>query len=266
MPSISACIISFNEERKIEDCLASLEGVVDEVVLVDSVSTDRTLEIARPYVDKLIEQPFLGHIEQKNLAISHASHDWVLCLDCDERLTPELKHAILARKDTLDEHPGYEFSRKTFYVYRWLEHAWYPEFRTRLFDRRRGRWAGTNPHDKVELDGTQPARLSGDLLHYSFDSVGDHIKTLDHFTEIAARELIEKDKRVTWLSPITRASWVFFKLYILKRGFLDGFAGLSVAVLSFTHVFAKYAKLLTHRYQLERGLEPTAVRERGSAR
>lgn len=259
MPAISACIISFNEERKIVDCLASLQGVVDEIVLVDSHSTDRTLELARPYVDKIVSQDFLGYIEQKNSAVAQASHDWILNLDCDERLTPELARAILAQKESLDQHAAYEVARKTFYVYRWLEHAWYPEYRTRLFDRRKARHTGTNPHDKVTLSEGTRGRLRGDLLHYSFDSIGDHVRTLERFTEIGARELVRKDKRITLLTPLTHASWVFLKLYVLKRGFLDGFAGLTVSVLSFTHVFVKYAKALTYRYQERRGLETTAL-------
>ncbi len=255
MQPITACVISFNEERKIVQCLASLRGVVDEIVLVDSHSTDRTLELAAPYADKIISQEFLGHIEQKNFAVAQASHDWILSLDCDECLTPELADSITKRKPALDEHPAYEFTRKTFYVYRWLEHTWYPEYRTRLFDRRRARWAGTNPHDKVELDEGRPQRLTGDLEHYSFDSISDHIKTLDHFTEIAARELIKRNKPVTILTPFTHACWVFFKLYILRRGFLDGLAGISASVLSFMHVFAKYTKVLTYRRRARLGLD-----------
>jgi hypothetical protein len=134
--------------------------------------------------------------------------------------------------------------RRTFYVYRWLDHTWYPEWRTRLFDRRRARWGGTNPHDKVVVEGDAPSgRLSGDLLHYSFDSVSDHLRTIDSFTEIAARELAARGKRVGPLAPLVRGAWTAFRLYVLKRGFLDGFAGLCVAVLSGTHVFVKYAKL-----------------------
>ncbi|MGB5396193.1 MAG: glycosyltransferase family 2 protein, partial [Gammaproteobacteria bacterium] len=135
MPSISACIISFNEEQKIEDCLRSLQPVVDEIIIVDSLSSDRTLEIARQYTNKIFDQKFLGHIEQKNFAVSKAENDWVISLDCDERLTPELQKSILTIKNRLDEHDAYCMARKTFYVYRWLNHCWYPDTKTRLFNK-----------------------------------------------------------------------------------------------------------------------------------
>ena len=124
MPKISACIISFNEENKIEACLQSLLPVVDEIVIVDSLSTDRTLEIAVKYTDKIFNQAFLGHIEQKNLAVEKAGNDWILSLDCDERLSEELQQSILAIKDRLDDADAYCMSRRTFYVYRWLNHCW----------------------------------------------------------------------------------------------------------------------------------------------
>ena len=132
MPKISACIISFNEEKKLEDCLKSLQPVVDEIIIVDSLSTDATLEIASKYTDKIYQQKFLGHIEQKNLAVSKAEHDWVLSLDCDERLTPQLQQSILAIKNTLEAADAYCMHRKTFYVYRWLNHCWYPDTKTRF--------------------------------------------------------------------------------------------------------------------------------------
>jgi glycosyltransferase involved in cell wall biosynthesis len=117
MPKISVCIISFNEEQKIEDCLKSLQGVVDEIIVVDSLSTDKTKQIASKYTDKIYDQEFLGHIEQKNLAVSKASHDWILSLDCNERLTEKLSNSILSIKDRLDEADTYRITRKTFYVY-----------------------------------------------------------------------------------------------------------------------------------------------------
>ncbi|HVS20085.1 MAG TPA: glycosyltransferase family 2 protein, partial [Planctomycetota bacterium] len=231
MPALSAAIISFNEEARIVECLESLRGVVDEIVLVDSNSTDRTRELAAPYVDVLIEQPFLGHVEQKNLAAQRASHDWVLSLDCDERLTPELAASILAAKQDLDQHAAWEFTRKTFYVYRWLEHLWYPEWRVRLFDRRRARWGGTNPHDKVVVSEGTVGRLRGDCLHRSFESVAGHVKTLQTFTDIAAAGMLARGQRVGVLDPLTHSVWTFVRLYVLQRGFLDGFAGLCASVL-----------------------------------
>lgn len=247
MAKISACIISYNEEDKIEDCLRSLEPVVDEIIVVDSNSTDKTVEIAKRYTDQIHLQDFLGHVEQKDLAAGKASHDWILSLDCDERLSPELQASILALKDGLGERGAYRMARKTFYVYRWLNHCWYPGYKVRLFDRRSCRWGGVNPHDGVIVEDGPVGTLKGDILHYSFDSISDHIQTLDHFTDIAAREILDSKRRVTVLTPIVRAHWTFFKHYVLQRGFLDGFAGLTVAVLSYLHVFIKYSKVLMYQ-------------------
>jgi len=249
MAKISACIISYNEEKKIEACLKSLQGIVDEIIVVDSLSTDRTLEITKKYTDKIFEQKFLGHIEQKNLAITKASNDWILSLDCDEQITDELKESILKVKNNLEQADAYKVARRTFYVYRWLNHCWYPDHKIRLFNKNTAHWAGTNPHDHIELSGNNVVTLKGDLLHYSFDSISGHIQTLDSFSEIGANEIIRKNKKVNILSPWTHGLWTFLKIYIFKRGFLDGYAGLVVAVLSGVHAFVKYNKVLFKRWK-----------------
>lgn len=247
MPKISACIISFNEERKIEECLQSLQGVADEIIVVDSLSSDKTLEIAGRYTDKIFHQKFLGHVEQKNLAVSKASHDWILSLDCDERLSPQLRAAVLATKEHLPQGTVYRMARKTFYVYRWLNHCWYPDRKVRLFNRQEARWGGVNPHDRVVTDkGVAVIDLDGDILHYSFDSISAHLRTIDNFTEIGAREIIAKGKRVGLFSPLSHGLWTFLRVYLFKGGFRDGLAGLVVGVLSGVHAFVKYAKVLFH--------------------
>jgi glycosyltransferase involved in cell wall biosynthesis len=247
MAKISACIISFNEEAKIERCLKSLAPVVDEIVVVDSLSTDRTKKIVAKYTDKIFDQKFLGHIEQKNLAVSKASHDWILSLDCDEVLSEELQSSILVIKDNIEAHDAYRMPRRTFYVYRWLNHCWYPDRKVRLFNRNSAKWGGTNPHDRVEVDGDDINELKGDILHYSFDSISEHIRTLDHFSEIGAREIIIKGKRVTAITPLLRGLWTFIKLFFLKRGFIDREAGFVVSVISGMHTFIKYSKVRTMR-------------------
>lgn len=246
MAKISACIISFNEENKIEDCLKSLEGVVDEIIVVDSLSNDRTKEIAGKYTDKIYDQKFLGHVEQKNIAVEKANNDWILSLDCDERLTDELKNSILKIKNNLESADAYRMARKTFYVYRWLNHCWYPDFKVRLFNRKSARWGGTNPHDRIEVDGDNIVTLKGDMQHYSFNSISEHVKTIDSFTEIGAEEILKKGKSVNLASPFTHGVWTFIKLYIFKKGFMDGYAGLVVAVLSGMHAFIKYTKVIMH--------------------
>ena len=247
MAKISACIISYNEEKKIEDCLKSLLPVADEIIVVDSLSNDNTIEIAGKYTDKIFHQKFLGHIEQKNLAVEKASYDWVISLDCDERLTEELQQSILAIKDHLDDADAYSMARKTFYIYRWLNHSWYPDRKTRLFNKNTAKWGGTNPHDRIITVGNNIRPLKGDIQHYSFDSLSAHIQTIDKFTEIGAEEIIRKNKKVSIISPFSHGIWIFIKMYFLKRGFLDGFAGILVATLSMMHVFIKYSKVIVKR-------------------
>ena len=249
MTKISACIISYNEEEKIEDCLISLQSVADEIIVVDSLSTDRTKKIASKYTDKIFDQKFLGHVEQKNLAVSKASHDWILSLDCDERLTPELEASISKIKDKLEQADAYRMARKTFYVYRWLNHCWYPDFKVRLFNKNTAKWGGVNPHDRVEVEGNNIVTLNGDIQHYSFNSLSEHLRTIDNFTEIGAREIIRRNQTVSMISPWTHGFWTFLRLYVFKRGFLDGYAGLVVSALSGMHAFMKYNKVLFHRWK-----------------
>ncbi len=242
MAKISACVISFNEEDRIEDCLKSLRPIADEIVVVDSGSTDRTREIARRFADKLVEQPFLGYLEQKNFAVAQASHDWILSLDCDERVSPELARSILAFQDRLDERAAWSFNRRTYYLYRWMDHTWYPDAKVRLFDRRRCHWGGVNPHDRVIVTGGTAGHLTGDLHHYSFRNLSDHLNKLNRFTDIAAAELVREGRRISPWSPVTHGAAGFVRRYLFKRGFLDGFAGLTVAVSAAIYGFAKYAK------------------------
>lgn len=247
MPKITACIISFNEEKKIEECLKSVRPIVDEIIVVDSNSSDKTVEIAKKYAERVYLQDFLGHVEQKNLAVSKATNEWVLALDCDERLSPELQQSILRVKDHLEKFDAYRVSRKTFYVYRWLNHVWRPDKKVRLFNKNRARWDGVNPHDAVFVDSDLIQDLTGDLLHLSFDSLSAHLQTIDSFTEIGAREIMKKGKRVSLFTPFLHANWTFARMYILKLGFLDGFAGLAASLLSWVHVFVKYSKVITWR-------------------
>lgn len=250
MPKISACIISFNEEKKIEDCLKSLRPVADEIIVVDSHSTDTTVEIARKYTDKVYDQAFLGYIEQKNLAVSKASHDWIISLDCDERLDSEVTALILAAKDTLNDYDAYRMSRKTFYVYRWLNHCWYPDKQIRLFNKHTAKWVGMDLHEKVLVDGSNIKDLRGDILHYTVDSISEHLQQIDKFTEIAAGEIIKNGKTVNLLTLLTHSVWTFVRIYFIRGGLLDGFAGFVVAFLSMVYAFVKYAKVIFKRQML----------------
>jgi glycosyltransferase involved in cell wall biosynthesis len=249
MAKISACIISLNEENKIEDCLKSLQSVADEIIVVDSNSTDDTLKIAKRYTDSIFLHDFAGYGKQKNWAADKASHDWIISLDCDERLSKELQDSILAIKDSLDSGTVYNMPIKTFYVYRWLNHCWYPDRKRRLYNKTTTRWLDNNVHESVDASDLKIHMLEGDILHYSFDSISDHLKTIDTYTQIGADDLIRRGKRITVFSPFTHASWTFIKLYFFQRGFMDGFAGLVVSVLSYFHVFIKYSKAYIQKKQ-----------------
>ncbi len=243
-PRISACIIALNEADRIDDCLASVD-FCDEILVVDSHSTDATRERAAARGAKVIERDWPGHVKQKEFAIRAAGHDWVLCVDADERVTPELRAEILALRDQgFPARAGWSFPRKTFYLGRFIEHGlWYPDRQLRLFDRRRGRWGGHDPHDKVLLDGA-PGRLRGDMLHYSYRDLDDHLRTIDKYTTIMARGLHDRGRRATALDLVTHPLARFVRGYVFKLGFLDGWRGLLIAFLAAHYARLKYAKLL----------------------
>ncbi len=242
---ISACIICYNEEAKIEDCLRSV-AFADEIVVVDSMSTDRTVEISRRYTPRIVTHPWSGFVAQKNIALENARHPWVLCVDADERVSDGLRDEILTlRKNGLggDGVTGYYIPRRTLYLGRWLAHSgWYPDRKVRLFNKSNGTWVGQDLHECVLLRG-KAGYLSGDLLHLSFDGLSHHLRKIDRFTTIAAGELFSRGRRPGIASMIVRPWFTFFKMFVLRRGFLDGVPGFIAAGMSAVHVFSKYAKL-----------------------
>lgn len=244
MTPISAVIITFNEERNIARCIDSLQGVADEIVIVDSFSTDRTEEIAKQRQVKFVSHAFDGYIEQKNWALAQASHPHVLSLDADEALSEELKKAILEAKNSgLKE--GYRMKRMTSYCGQWIRHCgWYPDIKLRLFDTRVGAWGGQNPHDVYILksDG-KTELLSGDLLHYSFHTIDQHVETSNKFSSIKAHNMFEKGRKVNVFQLLIYPGFRFFRDYIIKQGFRDGFYGFVVCKISAHTVFLKLVKL-----------------------
>ena len=251
-PPFTACIIAFNEEK---DLPAALESVAfaDEIVVVDSHSTDRTREVAEAFrgrsldgnevKPRVIERDWPGHVEQKNFALDQATHDWVLAIDADERVSPELRREVEAALAVPSAADGYTMPRKTRYLGRWiLRGGWYPDRKLRLFRKSRGRWGGVNPHDHVYVEGTV-GHFRGDLHHLSYRSIEDHVRTINFFTDVAARE--KKSRRVRWplLRMVVHPPFKFLKMYVLKQGFREGTAGLIVASLGAFYVFLKYAKL-----------------------
>jgi glycosyltransferase involved in cell wall biosynthesis len=248
---ISAAIITFNEEKNIKRCLLSLQGVVDEIVVVDSFSTDKTEEICSKFDVVFIKNKFLGHIEQKNFALYKTKYSYVLSLDADEVLSSELKESILNikqenQKEDSSEFDSYSFNRLTNYCNeRWIKHCgWYPDIKLRLWNKEKGSWGGENPHDMVIMQkGAKTKWIKGDLLHYSYHSVQEHINQLNKFTTIGALESYKKGKKASIGKIIIKTIWKFLRDYIFKGGFLDGFAGFKVCSISAFATFTKYVKL-----------------------
>ena len=251
--SLSVVIITFNEERNIGRCLDALGDIADEVLVVDSFSTDETVSICESRCARVVQHAFEGYVEQKNFATTQARFDHVLQLDADEVLTDELRSSIREAKQNW-QGAGYTLARLTNYCGTWVRHGgWCPDRKLRLYDRRLGRWTGLLLHERYEVSGGQNIGvLAGDLLHYSYDSVAQHVAQLNRFTSIAAEELALRGKRSTTLFHLLlKPIWKFMHGYFLRLGFLDGFAGLCIASISAAGVFLKYAKLRT--------LPPTSV-------
>lgn len=244
MIKISAVVITFNEEKNIERCLKSLEAVADELVVVDSFSTDKTLEIAQRLGAKVVSHTFDGHIQQKNWAITQAAHPHILSLDADEALTEELQKSILEAKTNWSA-DGYRMKRLTNYCGQWIKHCgWYPDIKLRLFDSRKGSWGGQNPHDKYLLrDSSKSPLLEGDLLHYSFYTIEQHNRTVDSFSSIKAKVLFEKGKKSSVIKLLFSPCIRFITDYFIKQGFRDGFYGFVICKNNAHSVFLKQAKL-----------------------
>jgi glycosyltransferase involved in cell wall biosynthesis len=246
-PPVTLCVITRNEEDRVADCIRSVP-FASEVVVVDSGSTDRTGEICAELGARVVVHEFDGHVQQKNRAVDLAETDWVLCLDADERLSPELAGEIVRRLAEPERPAAFSMPRRTFYLGRWIDHGgWYPDVKIRLFDRRHARWGGTNPHDHVEVEG-EVARLAGDLHHYSYRSISDHLRQIDLFTTIAAREKVAAGRKFRFWRLLLHPVGKVIRMYLLRRGFLDGRAGFVVAILGGYYVFLKYAK----HWELER--------------
>ena len=244
MTQISAVIITLNEENNIERCIQSVIGIADEIVVLDSLSTDKTKEICLKYPVRFIEQPFLGYIEQKNKALEFATFPHVLSLDADEALSDKLKSSIIKAKENW-KFDGYYFNRLTNFCGKWIHHTdWYPDRKLRLFDKRKGQWRGINPHDKYTLHaGCPESFLKGDLFHYSYPSINHHIEVMKKFTTIMAIENYKKGKKVGIFSLLFSPFWKFIKSYIFRLGFLDGYYGFVVSVISAYATFIKYVKI-----------------------
>jgi glycosyltransferase involved in cell wall biosynthesis len=241
---LSAVIITYNEESNIGRCLQSLVGIADEIIIVDSASTDNTCSIAEQYGATIIQHPFAGFAAQKNLAAQAATHNWVLSLDADEVLSEELKSAISQVKSNA-AHDAYFLKRSTNFCGTFIRHgSWYPDKQCRLWDKTKGDWQGTI-HEKWRLFDTSRkyGTLSGDLLHYSFNSISDYLNMTERYTTLSAEEALQKGKNVSLLKLIFGPKLKFFQDYIIRLGFLDGYAGYVAYLLAANMAFVKYSKI-----------------------
>ncbi len=244
MIRLSVVIITYNEEKNIGRCIDSVKIVADEVLVLDSFSTDRTEEICRSRGARFFQHRFDGHIEQKNRALDLASGPYVLSLDADEELDEILQHSVLQAKQNWKA-DGYTMNRLSNYCGKWIRHShWYPDKKLRLFDRRKGHWTGVNPHDKYELTAKEsPAlHLNGNILHYSYSNLEQHRSKTKVYADIAARALAEREKRIPSYKLIVNPAVKFISHYLLHLGFLDGRAGFRIARLAAFGTFLKYSK------------------------
>jgi len=241
---LSACIITLDEDDRIEDCIASLD-FCDEVLVVDSHSSDGTRALAESLGARVIERDWPGHVDQKEFTIRQARHEWVFCIDADERVSPALREELVALKRAgFPDRAGWRMPRCSRYLGRWIRHGtWYPDLQLRLFDRRRGHWGGENPHDRVELEGSV-GRLRGELLHEPYRSLSEHLQTIDTYTTTMAEGLVRRGKRAGVWNLVVNPAVRFFRFYFLKLGFLEGWRGFLLACLAAHYVRLKYAKVL----------------------
>ena len=238
---ISAAIITFNEERNVARVIESLR-CCDEILVLDSGSNDRTAEIAAKLGARVVEASWHGYAAQKNIAVELAAHDWILSLDADESLSEALEAEIWQIKKTGPKFDGYTVPRLAQYLGRWIQHSgWYPDRKIRLFDRTKAKWVGDFVHESVKVQGTV-GHLQSNLLHFTCNSLSEHLRTMDRYTTLAAQEIASREATVSLSRLLFDPPWTFFRSYVLKRGFLDGVEGLAIAYLAAFYNFAKYAK------------------------
>lgn len=241
-PPLSVTIICLNEEDNIGRAIASVKWA-QEIVVVDSGSVDRTVEIARSLGAKVFHNPWPGYGQQKNFAQRQAAHDWILNIDADEEVSPRLAAEIQATLENPRDCRGFEMPRKTFYLGRWIRHGgWYPNYLVRLADRRAAGWSEPNVHEALEVQGTI-GRLAEPLLHYAFPSIHDQILTNLNFSRLGARDLLRRGKSPSIAKLLLKPVGKFIETYVLKRGFLDGLAGFIISVNAAHSIFLKYAYL-----------------------
>jgi glycosyltransferase involved in cell wall biosynthesis len=242
MNLLSVCLITSNEEDNLPRVLNSVQGVADEIVVLDCGSKDRTVEVARGGGARVITRAWTDFADQKNAVAAAASHDWILSLDADEELSPELRAALLEWKKKDPEFAVYEFARRTWYLGAWVKHTgWYPDFQRRLFRRDAAQFSGII-HESLRFEG-KPGRLDGDLLHYTVRSFEEHERKVESYTTLAARQMYTAGKR-NWRAAMWLATpWSFFHNFVLGLGFLDGHRGWLISRMAARGTWLKFKKL-----------------------
>lgn len=243
-PTISAFIVCNNEEQHIRRCLESVRWCDEVVAIVDTKSVDRTHEICQELADKVVRHPWSGFVQQKAFGLTQCSGDWILNLDADEEVSPELRVEIVQRlREPLGDVNGFYLLRVVFHLNRWWRTGgWYPEYRLRLCRRTATVWGGSDPHEKAEVTGTT-SRLKGELRHYTYNDLADQVNTLNSFSTLGARTLSTSSRTPSLFTMIANPCARFLKFFIWKQGYKEGRAGLIVAILESYYVFLKYAKL-----------------------
>jgi glycosyltransferase involved in cell wall biosynthesis len=235
-------IITRNEAAHIAGAIESVAWA-DEIVVVDSESSDETVAIARRHTDRVVVRAWPGYVSQKNFAASLATHDWILSLDADERVTPALAAEIKARLASNPEHAAYRMARVSWYLGRWIRTTdWYPDDQLRLYDRRTAEWTGRYVHEAVAVRGSI-GQLDGELQHFAFRDIADHLETIDRYTTYAARQMLEAGRGAGFLQIALHPPLAFLRNYLLRGGVRDGVAGLIISLLNSYYVFLKFAKL-----------------------
>jgi glycosyltransferase involved in cell wall biosynthesis len=242
MLPFSVVIIARDEADRIADAIRSCPDAA-EVIVLDSGSTDETVALARSLGAEVIETDWPGHVAQKNRALTHARCDWVLSIDADERLSPALAESIRHILSSTPVHDGYRLARLSFWQGAPMRHGtWYPDARVRLFRRERARWVGTDPHDRVEVDGSV-GRAEGDLHHHPYRSLSEHLQTIDRYTARHVEVALAAGQRAAWWDVAFRPILHLVKALLLKQGIRDGVRGLCVAGLGATYVMLKWTRL-----------------------
>lgn len=257
MPKLSVTIITKNEAADIGQAIATVSWA-DEVLVVDAESHDETRAIAERLGCRVLVRPWDGYVSQKNFAAGAASHDWILSLDADERITPALADEVQAMLGSEPAARGYRLPRVTWHLGRWIRSTdWFPDHQLRLYDRRHGRWDGRHVHESVRVEGAV-GTLKGEIQHYAYRDIADHLETIDRYTTLAARQMHERGRRAGAADLLLQAPAAFARNYLLRGGFRDGTPGLIVSVLNAYYVFLKFAKL----WELSGGTTPHSTSDR----